>query len=66
MRDEDIRMTPQTTTQTMVSFKNKSVNDKIDRVFPKLYKVGNVANKGLREEEQNNLCKKTASSGNGT
>ena len=23
------------------------------RIFPKIYKVGNVANKGLHEEEQN-------------
>ena len=31
-------------------------------VFPKLYKVGNAANKGLHGEEQNKFCKKIISS----
>ena len=35
----------------------------LNRVFPKLYKVGNVANKGLHREKQNKFNQKLAFSG---
>ena len=36
------------------------------QVFPKLYKVGNVVNKGSRGEEQNKFSQKIAPSGDQT
>ena len=42
----------------LVQVKDSEHERDISRVFPKLYKVGNVVNKGLSKEEQNKFRKK--------
>ena len=45
---------------------NTSGNDLKNRVFPKLYKVGNIGNKGLQRKRAKELSKKKYSNENRT
>ena len=47
----------------LMEWENECTAVVFNQVFPKLYKVGNIANKGLRGEEQNELSQKIALSG---